>query len=174
MTRLRVAAGLFALLMLLATAAFVIGASVERNDEHTGTGAEEAHTQEQGQGEAQGHAEGDEPESAAEGDTEDSDAHAEESETLAGIDTESTSLIVLGAVLSMAIAWLVLQRPRRETYAVATLFCLGFAALDGRELAHQIDENSASVAVFAVLALLLHLGASSVAGSQLLPPKRVS
>jgi hypothetical protein len=48
-------------------------------------------------------------------------------------------------------------------FAVAVVFCLGFAALDGREPAHQLDEDANAVALLAALTLGLHLLAAAVA-----------
>jgi hypothetical protein len=48
-------------------------------------------------------------------------------------------------------------------FGVAIVFSLGFAALDVREVAHQLDENASGVAALAGLALALHLAAGAVA-----------
>ncbi|WP_041545948.1 hypothetical protein [Nocardioides sp. XL1] len=147
-------AALFAVLMVLSTAAFVIGVTVEQNQGQTETAVEETHSDER----SEAHEEGENHEG------EPVESHSEESETIGGIDLESTPLIVLGAALSLALAGLVLRWPRREVFGAAALFCLGFALLDGREVAHQLDEQAATVAVLAALALALHLGAAAVAG----------
>lgn len=89
--------------------------------------------------------------------------HSEESETIGGIDLESTPLIVLGVVLSLALAGAALSWPRHEVFAVGVVFSLGFAVLDGRELARQLDEDVSGVATLAALALALHLAAAAVA-----------
>jgi len=114
-------AALFTTLMLLSTAAFVIGVTVEKNQGHS------------------------------------------ESETIGGGDVQSTPIILLGAAASLALVGAVLRWPRREVYAVAAVLCLGFALLDGSELAHQLDESAGTVATVAGLALVLHLGAAAVA-----------
>jgi len=56
-----------------------------------------------------------------------------------------------------------LRWPRREVFAVAAAFLLGFAALDVRELGHQLDESASGVAALAGLTLALHLAAAAVA-----------
>ena len=140
-------AALFTLVMLLATAAFVIGVTVEKNQGHSESSVEQAHS-----GEASESHELTEGAEARPG-----------SETVAGIDVESTPITVLGVALSLALVGAVLKWPRRETYAVAAVCCLAFALLDWRELAHQLDENAGTVATFAALALALHLGAAAVA-----------
>ena len=139
--------------MLLSTAAFVIGVTVEKNQGHSESSVEQAHSGEVSEG--QEHAEGEEAEGA--------ESHSEESETIGGIDVESTPIIVLAAALSLAVAGAALRWPRREVFVVAAVFCLALTVLDWRELAHQLDEEAATVATFAALALALHLGATAVA-----------
>ena len=70
---------------------------------------------------------------------------------------------MLGAAFSLALAGTVLRWSRREAFAVAAVFCLGFAALDGRELAHQLGENGDTIAALAGLTLVLHLAAAAAA-----------
>lgn len=169
-------AALFALLVVLATAAFVIGVSVEKNQGHLEPGVEQTHPDEgseaseggegeagegeagEGEGEASEGGESEESETSSEGAEE-----SEDSELVFGINTENTSLIVLGTAFSLALAGAVLRWPRREAFAIAAVFCLGFAALDGRELAHQLDENADNIAVLAGLTLALHLAAAGTA-----------
>jgi Flp pilus assembly protein TadB len=146
-------AALFALLMLLSTAAFVIGVSVEKSQGHSEPSVGETHTDEGSQAHEEGGSE--EGEGAA--------PQSKESVTIGGIDVESTPLIVVGAVLSLALAGAALRWPRREVFAVAVVFCLGFALLDGRELAHQLDEDASGVAVLAGLTLALHLAVAAAA-----------
>jgi hypothetical protein len=146
-------AALVAMLLLLSAAAFVIGATIEKNQGHSDSSAEQAHLDESS--EVPEHAEGEETESG--------ESHSDESETIGGIDVESTPIIVLGAALSLTLAGAVLKWPRREVFVIVVVFGIGFAVLDWRELAHQLDENAATVATFAALALALHLGAAAVA-----------
>jgi hypothetical protein len=147
-------AALFTTLMLLSTAAFVIGVTIEKNQGHSESGVEQAHS-------------GEAPEAPeqTEGETTGTETQPEtsESETVAGVDVESAPIVLLGVVVSLALIGAVLRCPRREVYAIAAVLCLGFAILDGSELAHQLDENSGTVAMFAALALVLHLGAAAVA-----------
>ena len=150
MTVRRLAAA-FAVLTLLATAAFVIGVGLERSSTHPETATEHVET---GEG-SEAHEEGDEGRPA--------DESGGETETIAGVDVESTPVVVLGVMGSLVLAGAVLRWPRREVFAVAALLCVAFAVLDGRELAHQLDENSDDVATLAALTLVLHLGAAAVA-----------
>lgn len=152
--------GLFALLMLLATAAFVIGATVEQNQGRSETAEvtqSEAQAQEEG---AEAH-EGEEA-AGAEG-SEAATSPEEGAETVLGVNLERTPVIVLGALVSLALAGVVLRWPRGGILAAATLFCVASAVLDGREVAHQLDEDAGGLAALAVLALVLHLGAALVA-----------
>ena len=144
--------GLFALLMLLATAAFVIGVTVEKNQGDSHSVVEPSHSEE---GSA-------EHEEAEHGDGAD-EASSEESESLLGIDVESTPIVILGALLSLALIAAAVRWPRREVLAVAVVFCIGFAVLDGRELAHQLDEDAGGVALLAGLTMALHLAAGAAA-----------
>lgn len=146
-------AALFAMLMVLSAGAFVVGTTVERNQGHSEPAVSETHTDEGSETHQEGGSE----------ETEGAKPHSEKSETIAGIDVESTPLIVLGALLSLALAGAALRWPRREVFAVATVFLLGFVALDIRELGHQLDENASGVAALAGLTLALHLAAAAVA-----------
>jgi hypothetical protein len=146
-------AALFALLMLLSTGVFVIGATVEKSQGHSEPGVAETRTDEG----SEAHHEGETEKSEGTG------AHSEDAETIGGIDVESTPLIVVGAVLTLALAGAALRWPRREVFAIAAGFCLGFAVLDGRELVHQLDEDASGVAVLAGFTLALHLAAAAVA-----------
>lgn len=149
---------LFALLMLLSTAAFVIGVTVEKGQGHSDSVVEASHSDEEG---SAGHEEaGGEEGGGEEGGGE---ASSEESESLVGVDVESTPLVIFGALLSLALIGAVALRPRREVLAVAIVFCIGFAVLDGRELAHQLEEHAGTVATLAALTLILHLGAAAMA-----------
>lgn len=143
-------AAMFTLLVLLATAAFVIGVTIEKNQGNSESTVERAHSDEASESHEQ--TEGAETE-----------GQSEESETIGGIDVESTPIIALGVAVSLGLVGAVLRWPRREVYAVAAVFCVGFALLDGGELARQLDENASTVATFAGLALVLHLGAAAVA-----------
>jgi hypothetical protein len=141
--------------MLLSTAAFVVGASVEKNQGHSEPGVAQTHSDEGSVTHQEGGDEG-----GKEG--EEATPHLEGSETIAGINVESTPLIVLGAALSLALAGAALRWPRREVFAVAVVSCLGFAVLDGRELA-PAQRSANGVAVLAGLTLALHLAAAAAA-----------
>jgi energy-coupling factor transporter transmembrane protein EcfT len=88
--------------------------------------------------------------------------------TILGVNTESLALSIVAVVLSVLLAAAVLARvwARRVLLAVAT-FGLVFAAGDGRELVHQLDDSNAGLAVVAGLLIGLHLMVALLAASLL-------
>jgi hypothetical protein len=150
----------FVVLLLASAAAFAIGVTVERNQGHTeaGTGTTATTGSETGE-----HTEADEGQDSDETTTDEGTARGESAESLLGVNPEST-VAVLGAVaaslLLAAAAW---WRPTRPVLVVGGLFCLAAAALDVRELVHQLDENRNGVAALAGLVTVLHLTAALAA-----------
>lgn len=150
-------------LMLAATAAFVVGVAIERNDEdhHHGAAVEATeHTDEHGEEgtpehEATEHAE-------AAGHTEAKEA-GEELRPL-GIDIEATPFVVLAAVVSVLLALAAWLRPSPALLAVIAGVMLAFAVLDVNEVFHQLDEDRDGLALLAVLVAALHLASAAVAG----------
>ena len=120
-------AAVFAAVMLLATAAFAIGVSIEKNkgSGETTSGVHPSGESDGDTGEGQAQGEGGTP-----GDT---GSHSEGTETVAGVKVESTPLIVRAVVASLAVAGAALVWPRRELFALAAVFCVAFAILDGRD-----------------------------------------
>jgi hypothetical protein len=149
-------------LMLAATAAFVAGVAIERNDTHHHPAAVEAteHAREHatdGEGapehETAAHAE-------ATGHDEGSEAH-EELRPL-GIDVEATPFVVLAAAVSILLALAAWLRPRPALLAAIAALMLAFAALDVREVFHQLDEHRDGLALLAALVAILHLASAAV------------
>jgi hypothetical protein len=62
--------------------------------------------------------------------------------------------------LLAAAAWLL---PQRLVLLAIVAFGLVFAAGDGRELAHQINESHAGLAAIAATLIVLHLGVAGAA-----------
>jgi hypothetical protein len=170
-----------ALLLVLATIVFVIGAMAERSVARNGsepspseavTASSNEQANEASGEAAEGHVEGEAAEGAGEeaGSTHE-DAHADEvakphseanetSETILGINVESTSMVaaaVLISLLSAAALWFLGTPP---TLVVAAVVALLFAALDLREVAHQLSEGRGGLVVLALLAAVLHAGAA--------------
>jgi hypothetical protein len=81
-------------------------------------------------------------------------------------DTESLALTVAAAVASVLLAVAVWLRhwPRLILLLVAGLG-LVFAAGDGRELVHQLDESNAGIATIAAVLIGLHLAVAPLAAA---------
>jgi uncharacterized membrane protein YphA (DoxX/SURF4 family) len=77
---------------------------------------------------------------------------------LFGLDAESTPLVVVAVIAAVLLAVGVMWRPSRALLAAAVLFAVVAAVVDASEIAHQLDEDRAGIAVLAVLVLLLHAG----------------
>jgi hypothetical protein len=152
-------------LLVAATALFVVGVSAERSERDTHVepaGARAAET-------AGAHAEGGEAGEAQAG-----EAHSEtpagkkppEDERVLGVDLESTPLIVLAVLAGLALAALTATRfgrLRGFLLAVAAI-ALVWAALDVREVVHQLDESRTGVALIAMSVAVLHLAGAAVSG----------
>jgi hypothetical protein len=165
-----VARWLLPTLIVVATALFVIGVAIERNsgDVH----AEEAtpfvaEAQESDTEHSEGEA----------GPSEDKDAVAEAGshdesedsgeEELLGLDVESTPLVALAAAVSLALALAISLRPGWLPLLVLIVVAMAlFAALDVREVFHQLDEDKTGLATLAALVAALHLAAAGLAGTR--------
>jgi hypothetical protein len=139
-------------LLVVSTAAFVVGVSIERSSAETHTEpAPSAESGEAGEGGAE-HAEA-VPE-----------ADERESESFFGLDYEATPFVALAAAVSLALAAAVWLRPRWALLlaAVAVAMVL-FAGLDVREVVHQLDESNGALAVLAGVVAVCHLAAGALA-----------
>ena len=149
-------------LVFAATAAFVVGVSLERGDEAAHHGvvapAEEDHA-EGGEGEAQ-HAEG----GSAGAVTTAEESHAELRPL--GIDVEAWPFVTAAALASLALAAGAWLRPRlTPLLALVVVAMLAFAALDVREVFHQADIHESALAALAGAVAALHLAAAAVAAA---------
>jgi hypothetical protein len=170
---------LLVLLLVAATAVFVVGVSVEKSsgdthdessaaateqgsgaqtgDEHAGESGEERESGEPGEAGVAGEAGGGHAKPAA------GEASGED-ETLLGIDLEPTGFLALAAAVSLALALVVWLRPGWALLlAAVAVVMVAFAALDVRELFHQIDEDDGGLALLAGAVAGLHLAAAGVA-----------
>ena len=157
-------------LLVAATAAFVVGVSVERaqGENHVepasaveGEAGEASHAGEAGEAGDAGHQSGE----AAHAE-ESAGAHADEggSETFLGIDFEAVPFIVLAAAFSLALAVAVWLRPgSRPLLVLVALAMVAFTALDVRDVVHQLDEDNGGLALLAAAVAALHLGAATIA-----------
>jgi hypothetical protein len=150
-------------LLVASTAAFVVGVSIERSSADTHTEPAAA---------TQG---GEAGESSAEhaGETGADERHAERtpprtdngtSESFFGLDYEATPFVALAALFSLGLAAAVWLRPRWALLlgAVAVAMVV-FAALDVREVVHQLDESKGGLAILAGVVAVGHLAAAIIA-----------
>jgi hypothetical protein len=150
--------GVLAALIVAATATFVVGVAIERGREsdHHERSASEA-TSEPGEA----HSETGEAASVAE------HRSAEPREELRplGVDVEAWPFVAVAAVASLALAAAAFSRPRAVVLlALVGAAMLAFAALDVREVVHQLDDDAGGLALLAGTVAALHLAAAAVAG----------
>jgi len=155
------------MLIVAATATFIVGVAIERGDEgsHHEVGREEISSA----------AEAEEPHSEAgerEGQHTDSPADAgtgeESHEELRplGIDVEAWPFVTLAALTSLALAaagWL--RSGTVPSLVLIAAAMLAFAALDVREVVHQLDIDETALAVLAGVVAALHAAAALVAAA---------
>jgi len=156
-------------LLLVATALSAVGAIAERSHKDEPNGAE-MHTS----GEAAGESPAAQEQEQAETSGESNDArengaaaetHTEASEAVLGVDVESTPLIVLAVFVGLGLAALVASSFGRlpGVMIAVALIALAWAALDGREVVHLLDESRTGIAVIAITVAALHLAAALLA-----------
>jgi hypothetical protein len=160
LTRLRAA---LVLLLVGSGLLFAIGSTIERHQHHN---EQPAATTGNGESGASG------GESGSEGGTQHVEKrHSEAGVKILGVNTESLALTVVAVVASLLLAlgvWL-RQWPRLILLLVAG-FGLVFAAGDGRELVHQLDESNAGIAAIAAILIGLHLAVAALAATLFLRP----
>ena len=158
---------LLVVLLVVATAAFVVGVSIERSQGET-RAASEARAGTAGESNEAGelgHENGGESGEAAHPE-ESAGAHADEgsAETFLGIEYEAVPFIALAAVFSLALAAAVWLRPgSTPLLALVAAAMIAFAVLDVREVVHQLDEDNGGLALLAGAVAALHLGVAAVA-----------
>ncbi len=137
-----------AVLLAAATALFAAGAIAERSQVQPSGESPAAHAQEQT--ETSG-------ESGGAGET--------HTEALLGVDVESTPSIVLAVVVGLGVAALVASRfgRLRGVLIAAALLAIAWAALDVREVVHQLDESRSGIAVIAIAVAAMHVAAAPLA-----------
>jgi hypothetical protein len=161
-----------AALITIATALFVLGVSVERaeGDRHAGERSEQV------RGATDPHAgetEGEGEQRAGAG--HESGGRSEAEPRILGVDVEGTPLAVLAATTSLLLAVGVLRWPRAPgVLAVTALAMFAFAALDIREVVHQLDEDRPGIALLAAVIAVLHLSAAGLAAATAGDPARRS
>lgn len=157
---------LFVALLLAAAAAFVIGVAVERDQGHGDSG--NSHSSVTPEGVEGTHSEAGEEgrESTENGETNgtaEQDSGGVGDESMLGIDPESSAAVATAVLISLVLAGVVWRWPVLPTLVAGAVFCLGAAAFDMREVAHQIAEGRHAVAFLALLVAALHLAAAGSA-----------
>lgn len=153
-----------AFLLIPATIVFAVGISAERflvDEAFVALPAESADTANTESSEEEA------TESQTEETTEPHDEATEASETILGINPESTAAIAAAVVISLLLAVALWFSDTPGVLIVAAIFALLFAALDLREVVHQLQESRISLVVIALAAALLHGAVVVLAGLSL-------
>jgi hypothetical protein len=156
-------------LLAAATVLFAVGVIAERSSADTHTEPARAHAEGAGSEATGAHDEAGEGGAAASEQGHGTTASGETSsngEQVLGVDLESTPLIVLGVLAGLGLAALTTSRfgALRGVLLAVALAALAWAALDIRELVHQLDESRTGIAIVAALVAVLHVAAAAVAG----------
>lgn len=148
-------------LLIAGAALFAIGVAAERNatDSHTGTTTETAHTE----GTTQEESVGEETPQTEESATEESGHTESSSETVFGVNLESTALVIVAAIASVALAALTWRWNVRPLLLATATFAAVFAIFDIAELVHQVQESRTGIAALVAIIAALHTGAALVA-----------
>ena len=163
------------LVLLLATVVFVTGISAERSlageaaEGRSGESSAVTGAEAPAEEASEDHEEGEETEGEGEEALADEaaaphDEANEASEEILGINPESTGAIAAAVVLSLVLAAALWFWGTPAVLIVAAVFALLFAALDLREVAHQLSEARSGLAAIALLAAVLHVGVAVIAG----------
>jgi hypothetical protein len=155
LTRLRAA---LVLLLVGSGLLFAIGSTIERHQQHKEPAASKP------AGESGGESGGET--SSGENAKHVEKSHGEAGAKLLGVNTESVALTVIAVVASLLLALAVwLGRWPRLVLLCVSGFGLVFAAGDGRELVHQLDESNAGLATIAAILIGLHLAVTVLAAT---------
>ena len=167
-------------LLVASAALFAVGVIAERSntDEHSEpAGAHVGESGESAGGPAGAHEEGEGVRAGEErhAETAAGETPAGENETLFGVDVESTPLIVLAVIAGLALAALAASRfgRLRVVLLAVAVIALAWAALDVREVVHQLDESHTGIAIITIAVAVLHLAAALVAGTMGMRTRRV-
>ncbi|MGH2616627.1 MAG: hypothetical protein ACRDJC_15425 [Thermomicrobiales bacterium] len=171
-----------AILLVLATIIFVIGITAERSlagetaetrqSESAAATSDEVSEEPASEG-AENHEEGEEAERtsevgvqvASEPEGGEAEEHADEaSETILGVNPESTTAVAAAVAISLLLAAALWFWGTPAVLVIAAGFALLFAALDVREVLHQVNESRGGLAAVALVAAALHVGVAIVAG----------
>lgn len=141
-------------LMVLATAGFVVGTSLERHNGTTSPASRETPSEHAAEGARSSESTG---ESAA------GETHKELRPL--GIDVEAVPFVILAALVSLGLAAGAWLKPHWLGLLIAlALAMLVFGVLDLREVVHQRAESQTGLAVLAAAIAALHCAAAGTAG----------
>ena len=156
-----------ALLLVVGAALFAVGVGVERNtgDQHAASPATATtvHNEASEAGTEDSSVGGNESTPHIEGSSSEASAHAESSEKILGINTESSGVVAIAVLLAVALAFLVVLRPRRPLFLTVVAFAGAFAVFDVVEAIHQIDNSRPGIAAIAISLSLVHAAAALLA-----------
>lgn len=156
-----------AVLLVVGAALFAVGVAAERNsgDQHSESPATvtTVHNETSNPGAEGGSEGGNESTPHVEGSSSEASGHSESSEKILGINTESTGLVAVTVLLSLALALLAIARPRRPIFLVVVAFAGAFAVFDVVEAIHQINNSRPGIAAIAILLTLAHAAAALLA-----------
>jgi hypothetical protein len=157
---------LIAVLLAAATVFFVVGAFAERSTEtDTHASTPSGHVEGGGETPAEHATEGGGGESSPESSGESSGEHVEYRPL--GVDLESTTLIVIAAIVSFALAGLVAFRMTRAVLVGVVVLCAVFVVFEILEVFHQADVDEIGLLLLALAACVLHVSAGAVAAHTL-------
>jgi hypothetical protein len=166
-THLTLLRGELVVLLIGSAILFLVGSTIERNRRHHETTA--AKTSEVSGGEKSTNGEtGGEGSKPTESHTQPTGGEA--GAKILGVNTESLALSIVAVVLSFVLAGMIWLGAWPRLVLLAVLgFGLVFAAGDGRELVHQLDESNTGLAAVAAILLVLHLAVAGLAAFLLRP-----
>src|SRR5438093_12229060 len=162
LTRLRAA---LVLLLVSSGLLFAIGSTIERHQHHSEPHPSAAASTESSSG-VTGNESG-----SGESATHVEQGKGEAGAKILGVNTESVALMIVAVVASLLLALAVwLGRWPRPLLLLVVGFGLVFAAGDGRELVHQLNESNAGIAAIAAILIGLHLAVAALAATLFLRP----
>src|SRR5919107_4192514 len=154
----RAARSVLVVLIVAATAALVVGVALERGARThealriSGKAAPVRHAAESGVGSEAGETgESTESGTVSGAPPRGERVREESSERLLGVDPESTVVLAIAIAVSLALAALVWRGAAPWLLAIVALVMVAFAALDVREVVHQIGESRTGLTLLALL-----------------------
>lgn len=135
-------------LLIAAAALFAIGVSTEGDVHHETVASVEA---------------GEHNEATEQAEHDERAEVSETGEKILGINLESTPLIVLAVITSLALAAATWRNDHKLILLVTALFAAAFAVLDVAEFSHQTQKSAAMIAAIAAVIAVLHAVAALLA-----------